>query len=88
MTKTAWQKMLKLPEERGARERLSSEENWLHQSWCDFLSCPGSAWLAAAQRAVPPCRRGTGGFPCGGADVPAVPWTLVWTGLSPSFPFP
>ena len=59
MTKTAWQKMLKLPEERGAQERLSCEENWLYQSWCDFLRCPGTAWLATARRAVPPRRRGT-----------------------------
>lgn len=67
MTKTAWQKMLKLPEERGGQERLSCEENWLFQSWCDFLSCPGTAWLTAARRAVAPRRRASGRFPYGGS---------------------
>lgn len=64
MTKAAWQKMLKLQEERGAQERLSCEKNWLYQSWCDFLSCPGTAWLATARRAIPPCPRrcGSGRF--------------------------
>lgn len=56
MSKSAWQKMLKLPEERGVQERLSCEENWSYQSWCDFLSCPGTAWLATARRTLPPRR--------------------------------
>lgn len=89
MTKTAWQKMLQLPEERGAQERLSCEENWLYQSWCDFSSCPGAAWLVAAGRAVPPRQRGTRRFSlqrdrcaCGALDT-GVNWALPVI-----FPFP
>lgn len=89
MTKTAWQKMLQLPEERGAQERLSCEENWLYQSWCDFSSCPGTAWLVAAGRAVPPRQRGTRRFSlqrdrcaCSALDT-GVNWALPVI-----FPFP
>lgn len=91
MTKTAWQKMLKLPEERGAQERLGCEENWLYQSWCDFLSCPGTAWLATTRRAIPPRQRGTRRFSlqrdrcaCHALDV-GVNWALSFTSPFLSF---
>lgn len=53
MTKTAWQKVLKLPAERGAQEGLSREENGLYRSRCGSPSCPGAARLCRSQESVP-----------------------------------